>query len=994
MTAAHHLAEWGLHVYLADREPHLGGAFLLLDHTFPTDSCGLCLALPRQPSYCPTIASALDPRITPLPDTVLDSLAGEPGHFVATLRQASRFVDPDLCDNCGACVAVCPVSRPRSRWGRFLFEDPQKAIYPPPPRGEPFVYAIDAEVCTRCRACVDVCPRGAIDLHAPLTEHRIEVGAVVLAPGFAAFDASLAGEYGWGRCDNVVTSLELERMLNRSGPTGGRLLRPSDGQPPRHIAFIHCVGSRSEKLGRPYCSSSCCMISAKQVGLVKEVAPETEVTAFTMDVRASGKGYERYIERAAALPGVTYRQGLPAAVLASPNGQGLRLLTPDGEEPFDMVVLAVGMGPVEGARELAARAGVTLDESGFIRPGEDGPGSTSRPGVYAAGSALAPADVPKTVTQAAAAAALVGRTCCPTGRLAKPPYREKAFGMGLADQPPRIGLFLCTCRGTLEGPLDFSTLAVEGERMRGVVHVERVEEICEESGQAAIEHAVMEHGLNRIVIAGCSARLYGGQFDALMARLGLPSRLLARADIREGGAWVHAVDPAAAAAVARSALAVAVAGLRETPYQPFDVRPQEDAAGRVLVLGGGLSGMTAVLTLDALGVPCDLVEREAQLGGNLRELQRTLEGLDVQALLAETVTRVRRAGRVRVWSGAELARWSGVRGDFAAEIRVGGETRTDRYGALILATGARQVEPHEYLYGQHSSIITQRKLESLIANGKRPTANTVVMIQCVGSRDDAHPYCSRVCCAQAVKNALALKATDPDVEVGIVFRDVRTMGTHELYYERARQQGVMFLQYDLERKPRVESRDSGLEVSVWDSVLNDDIVLPADLVVLGAGIEPDVGGADLARLLDVALDEDGFFAEAHPKLRPTDLARPGVFLCGLAYGPGFVIESIAQARAAALRAALAVARPPRPRRDVASVVQKLCSYCGLCVAHCPYGARVLDEEERYANGRHARVLDHLCQGCGVCVAVCPNGASRQPALEPVQMLAWVDAALY
>jgi len=992
MTAAHHLAEWGAQVHLVDSAPHIGGAFLLLDHTFTTDSCGLCIALPRQPSYCPTISSELHPHITLLPRTTLAALEGEPGCFVATLHRGPRYVDPDRCDNCGACGAVCPVTAETGFFPKNQVSL-QKAIYPPPPRAVPFAYALDPDACTRCGACVAVCPHGAIDLEAIPQEERIEVGAVLLAPGFASFDAARAVEYGWGRCLNVVTNIQFEHMLNRSGPTRGHILRPSDGQPPRRVAFIHCVGSRSAKLGRPYCSTSCCMITAKQARLAQKVTPGTEVTVFTMDVRTAGKGYERYFQRVAALPGVTYRRVMVSAVQEVPGSRNPRLLTPDGEEEFDLVVLAVGLGPADSARELAACAGVALDEHGFILPGDDGPGTTSRPGVFAAGAGLAPADVPETVTQAAAAAALAARVLSPI--LPTPSARGDERESKVLDQPPCIGLFLCTCHGALEGILDFPALAASSEHLRGVVHIERLEAVCEESGLTTIERAVAEHGLNRVVVAGCSPRLYANRFDALLARLSLPPRLLARVNVREGAAWAHGSDPAAATAVARGEVEMAATGLRETPYRAFHLRPEESVVRRVLVLGGGLAGMTAALTLADLGVDCDLVEREARLGGNLRESHHTLEGLDAQALLAGMMKRVRRAEQVRVWTEAELVGWSGVQGDFTAEIRVGNETHSEQYGALIVATGAEPATTTEYLYGQHPCVFTQRELEQLLADSQHPVssiqhpASSVVMIQCVGSRDEAHPYCSRVCCSHAIKNALTLKHLNPAVEVSILFRDIRTPGMEELYYQQARRLGVRFLRYEPPERPVVEADGDCLRVTVHDTLYDETVTLEADLLALSTGIAPlENSNRALAEMLGVVLDDDGFFAEAHPKLRPTDLARPGIFLCGLAYGPRFITETITQARAAALRAALAVARPVEPRRDIATVEADMCSFCGLCVAACPYGARVLDEERRFA-----RVLDHLCQGCGVCVAVCPNGASRQPAFEPVQALALVDAAL-
>jgi heterodisulfide reductase subunit A len=1042
MTVAHHLAEWGAHTVLIDRAPFIGGAFLLLDHTFTTDSCGLCIALPRQPSYCPTIASELHPQITARPLTTLAALEGQSPHFVARLHVEPRYVDPELCNNCGACAAVCPVTveptdagrRPGGCW--FDSAGRRKAIYPPPPRAVPFAYALDPDACTRCGACVEICPTGAIDLGALPSEEQLEVSTVVLAPGFDAFDAARAAEYGWGRCTNVLTSLEFERLLNRSGPTGGRVLRPSDGQPPRRIAFIHCVGSRSEALGRPYCSTSCCMITAKQVGLTREVAPETDLTVFTMDVRTTGKGYERYFQRVAALPGVTYRRGRPAAVHELPDSQSLRLLTPDGEEVFDLVVLAVGMGPAESVRGLADGAGVALDRWGFILPGEGGPGTTSRPGVSVAGSALAPADVPETVTQAEAAAALAaaqgvvppktddvgalsgavaaaGASPAPSGGS----LETESEAMRLLDQPPRIGVFLCTCHGALEETLDFATLSAAATELRGVDQVQRLDASCEGPGLDTIARAVAEHDLNRIVVAGCSPHLYADRLDALMSRLGLPPRLLARANIREGAAWAFADNgrrgdgSAVATAVARGAVTMAVAGLRETPYRPLRLAAWQDSAPRVLVLGGGLAGMTAALTLSDLGVDCDLVERSAQLGGNLHDSVRTLDGIDARALLSDSVARVRQADRVRVWTETELVGWTGVRGDFQAQIQMPDKVRRERYGALIVATGAEPATTSEYLYGQHPGVVTQRELESRLADWeasdvghiRSPAApgelRSVVMIQCVGSRDENHPYCSRVCCAHAIKNALAIKALDPAVEVSVIYRDIRTMGTRELYYQQARRMGVRFLRYEgatgadgePPARPVVDVADDGrLAITVHDTLYDQTVGLEADLVALSTGIVPSrADNARLAEMLEVELDEDGFFSEAHPKMRPTDFAHSGIFLCGMAYGPRFIVESMAQARAAALRAALVVAQPSQARPELATVEQKLCSYCGLCVSACPYGARVLDEDERFA-----RVIDHLCQGCGVCVAVCPNGASRQPAFEAVQALAMVDAALF
>jgi len=1000
MGSAQLLAHMGYQVYLLDSAPGIGGSMHLLDRTFPTDSCGLCIMLPDQPAYCPTLECGRHPNIEILPSAEVESLEGEAGDFRASIVHRPRYVDIERCNNCGLCVEVCPVERPDDYEGHL---HRVKAIYRPPTRAVPDAYVIDMDYCTRCGQCVEVCPTEAIDLGMAERRSEIEVGAVILSPGYQAFDARLKGEFGYGYYDNVLTSLEFERMVSLAGSTQARLVRPSDGVAPRRVAFIQCVGSRDESIGYPYCSSVCCMYTAKQLAAAKEIAPDLEATVFFMDIRTFGKDFERYFNRVESLPGVTYRRCMVSSVKEVPHTRDLRVafVTEDGtlrEEDFGMVVLAVGLAAPEGFKALASRLGVKLNEFGFCVTDRFAPHETTRSGVFVGGAFREPKDIPETVAEAASVA----------GEAAKAQGSRGAGEQGsrgaevlperdVSDEEPRVGVFVCSCRGQVAEVVDVGAVAEYAGQLSGVALVKVVEDACG-ADLAAVQKAIEEQGLNRVVVAGCSQRLYQPEFAALMRRVGLNPHLLERADLREGIAWVHRDVPEQATAKARAAVEMAVT--RSTLQYPIS-NIQSPISKRGLVIGGGLAGLTAALELAELDFGVDLVEKGEELGGNLRTAYYTLEGSKPQELLGSFIERVKVNGLIHVYLNTELRELRGTKGNFLTTLALAdGTDQVLEHGAIIVATGAQPATTTEYLYGQHDRVLTQKELEARLAEIQNPKSKaqtpysafripqSVVMIQCVGSRDENRPYCSRVCCSHAVKNALKLKELNPETRVFVLYREARTYGFHELYYREARDKGVVFIRYELPDKPRVEAAGDGLRVSLREPILGQEIALDADLLVLSTGIVPHDNDA-LSQVLGVPLDEDGFFQEAHPKMRPLDFFKEGIFLCGLAHSPRFIDETICQAKGAAVRAAALLSLPQLESKDtLVQVNARLCSFCGLCVEACPYEARYLDYDERVA-----RVIEVLCKGCGVCAMVCPNKATAQVAFAPRQMLMAVDALM-
>jgi heterodisulfide reductase subunit A len=986
IQAALEVAAVGLPVTLAEAGFSIGGQMAQLDKTFPTNDCAMCILSPRM------LEISRHPLITIQTSTQAIEVRGRAGDFQVLLSRKPRFVDLGKCTGCGECVRVCPQSLPDPY---NLGLSRTKAIHLPFPQAIPQAAYLTPEACRifqgkSCEACLKVCPAGAINLHEAPAEWTESVGAIILAPGAAPAPADEFPGYGH---PDVVTSAQFERLLSATGPQGGKLVRPSDHTPPARLAFIQCVGSRDPQAGAAYCSTVCCMTSLKEALVAREISAQAvESTIFYMDLRAQGKGYEAYLEQARGR-GVSLVRSRVTAVTPRPQGGVLvRFTDAHGrprEEPFDLAVLSVGLRPRPGLPDWARRLGVGLNEHGFIKTPPLLQVATTRPGVLVCGTAREPMDIPESVTTAGAAAAVASRLLTTASRTWAPkpqPVLSRA-----AEFPPRIGVFLCHCGTNIAKSIDLAQLAAAAARLPGVAHVEDNLFSCAVDSTTRMRETIQALGLNRVVVAACSPRTHEGVFREVLAAAGLNPGYFAFANIREQCAWVHQTEPAAAQKKALDLVAMAVfRAAALTPIQPqsFPVIP------RALVLGGGVAGLSAALTLADQGFHTYLVEREPTLGGLARELYFTLEGPDPQEFLHELQAAVYNHPNIEVHIQTELLKLTGHVGQFRSTVRRftmnGPHDRELAHGVIVLATGGREFQPRgRYLYGEDPRVLTQRQLEGKInfADLDLPKVRQVVMIQCVGSREPDHPYCSRLCCSQALKNALLLKERYPLAGITILYRDLRAYGFRESYYVKAKAQGVTFIPFEADRPPRVTAaRRRPLTVRVADELLGQEVALPADLVVLSTGIEPAAGSVHLSQQLRVAQTLDGWFQEAHQKLRPVDSATEGVFLCGVAHYPKSLGETVAQAQAAAIRAS-GVLFPTEllASEVVARITPEACRRCLACVELCPFGAVALSDGK-------PEVSLEVCQGCGLCAAECPAEAIQMSRGAEPELAAQIEAA--
>lgn len=845
---------------------------------------------------------------------------------------------------------------------------------------------LDCGLCSECYQCVAACQAKAIDHDMAGELLELQVGSLVLAPGFEPFDAAMKSEYGYGRMPNVVTSLDFERILSASGPYLGRVLRPSDGRHPIKIAWIQCVGSRDETCGNDYCSSVCCMYATKEAIIAKEHASEIEPTIFFNDMRAFGKGFERYYESAKDKFGVRYSRGLVSAVKELQQSKNLVLeySTDEGhmiQEEFDMVVLSVGLVPSASTRKLAQDLAIEVDRFGFCRTDELNPNVTSRRGVYVAGAFDSPMDIPESVMSASSAACLASQGLA-EARGTMVTEKEYPRETDVAGQEPRIGVFVCRCGTNIARVVDVPGVAEYAKELPGVVHAEEFIYTCSTDAQVKLVETIREKNLNRVVVASCSPRTHEPLFQETIREAGLNKYLFEMANIRDQCSWVHATHPSEATEKSKDLVRMAVA--RAVNLEPLRESPSA-IKRRGLIIGGGLAGMTAALGLAANGFESVLVEREGELGGNLRHLYYTLEGSDPQALLASLRDQVELEPKITLYKGAQVKDFSGYVGNYTTVITTAeGRTETIEHGIVIVSTGAVEYAPTEYLGGQSDKVMTQVALEQKLASGGLDVKDlkTVVMIQCVGSREEEHMYCSRVCCDQAIKNAIKLRDSNPETEVYVLYRDIRTYAMKELKYREARDKGVTFIRFDPETKPEVDEDGGKLNVKVFDSVLGTHIQLQPDILALSSAIRPQPDAEEFASRLKLPLTQDGFYMEAHMKLRPLDFVNEGMYLCGLAHAPKSISECIAQARGAVSRAVTILSQPHLMVGGVISVVdEERCVACLTCARSCPYGVPKINKRSV------AYIEPAACQGCGICASACPRKAIRLRHYSDEQVMA-------
>lgn len=977
------LANSGYKVYLIESKPSIGGVMAQLDKTFPTLDCSACILSPK------LVEASRHPNIELMTYSEVTKVSGSAGNFTIAVKKKSRYIDVDKCVGCGDCISKCPKKVP-DEFEEGLIK--RKSIYFQFPQAIPKVVTIDGDNCLmiqkgKCGNCAKACQRDAVDYNLKDKYENISVGAIIVTTGFKAFDPSILESYHFENPD-VITALQYERYTNASGPYGGHI-QTSKGKTPKKIAFIQCIGSRNHAIKKEYCSSVCCTYAVKQARLTKDHFPEIDIAIFNIDLRTFGKGFEEFALRARDENGVRFITTRPSGVDILDDGS-LSLNYENIEngslvsESFDLIVLSIGLETPKSTIELSKILNIKLDKFGFIETKIDSPTETSVDGIFTAGVAEGPKDIPDTVAQASGAAAKAGALLS-SKRKTLETIVEKVPENKL-EKEPRIGVIVCRCGTNIGGVVDVPKVVEYASKLPNVVIAREEMYSCADDTQARIKEMIKDNNLNRFVVAACTPRTHEPLFQQTCQEAGLNPWLFEFANIREHCSWIHHDEPEKATIKAQDLVRQAVSKVKY--YVPL-YSQELSLLHNAVVLGGGVSGLYAAYEIAKNGYHVDIIEKTNSLGGSLIKFS------DSKELTENIINKVKSLNNITIHYNSSLDSVSGSVGNFKGKISSldNNEYKDIKFAVLVIATGANELKPYGlYEYGKSDKIITLNEFKEQFDQNKINSKN-IVFIQCVGSRNSERQYCSRVCCTSSIKNAIKFKNKNPNSEVYILYRDIRTYGKHEEEYTNARLLGIHFLRFSEHNLPIVKDN----KIEVYDLSIQNKITIDFDNVVLCAATVANEDNHTIAPMMKVPLNPTGFFMEVHPKLRPVDFGTDGVFVCGMAQSPKLIEESISQAQGAASRACTILSKDKlESPAEVSSVNDDVCVGCGACKEVCPYNAITLSDVTINDNGLSYNKLKSsinpaACKGCGCCAMSCPTGAIDQARFNNVEILAQVKS---
>jgi heterodisulfide reductase subunit A-like polyferredoxin len=927
-------------------------------------------------------------------------------------------------------------------------------------------------ICSECLECEKACEAEAIDHDMIPTKLELDVGAIVVATGFDLIDPTIRSEYGYGVFDNVLTSLQFERLLSASGPTGGRILRPSDNEPPRDVSFVQCYGSRDHHRGCRYCSRVCCMYTMKEAMLAKEHESSIEnLNIFYMDIRAYGKGFESYYAR--AKNDINFFRGRPAKIYEDPTTKDITLRVENTETGLaervntNLLVISPAFVPSKGTSELAGVLGIELDENGFLMGTGDGGMEATREGIYLCGSVEAPKDIPDTVAQSSGAAVLAMQQLY-KDRVFEDETEEGMYEVDVSGEP-RIGVFVCHCGSNIAGVVDVKDVAEYAQTLPNVVYTSDTTYTCSEDSQKKIQEAIGEEKLNRVIVASCSPRTHEPIFRDTCKKAGLNPYLFEMANIRDQCSWIHSHEKEEATTKSKDLVRMAVARVRLLePLASKELKVGQEA----LVIGGGIAGISSALDLSRQNFKVHVVEKTPFLGGRTAE-RSNLSPWEIgpAQFLEDKYTAIESDPNIELHLNSELKEISGFVGNFEVSLTskptgvnaqcdscgkcveacpvstgekvIGGGTPQKaiymmknsypkRYaidfkhcdscgkcidvceknaielssepvigefnaGTIIIAIGSDPYEPKEGEFGyvnatpqEEKKVLTNVELEHLLDEeeltiGKKKP-KMVAFVHCVGSRNEEFG-CSRYCCQITIRQALELRKRG--IEVLSFYRDIRAFGkgVEELYQE-ARKNGVIFFRYEPEGAPEIVHKGDDVQVRFFDKLFGETLVFDVDSVVLSAGMRPRPDTKNLQLMLKTPLSSEGYFLEKHPKLAPLETNTDGIYICGCAQYPKNIVDTVAQARGAASKAAITMAKGKVIAESIVSVVNEdKCTGCGTCEILCPFDAISLQEDGK------AGITAALCKGCGLCRATCPEMAITASHFTNEQLMAQIRAVV-